>query len=171
MNWNSDQKALIQWITSGLKIKEVRDLKGDSGYLLNNMIAKVILASSEYPLSIGALQMFNMMKVDLKKRYKRGKFYGKKQPFVYEHSIPASIVRSKLLNCNPLSESEVEKIFLSAGSVVVILREEDKKLSSIKLARKMPKGWVWGDDPLARYEAAGIKVSREKLLLEGSICR
>jgi len=46
MNWNSDQKALIQWITSGLKIKEVRDLKGDSGYLLNNMIAKVTLAIS-----------------------------------------------------------------------------------------------------------------------------
>ena len=44
MNWNSDQKALIQWIISGLKIKEVRDLKGDSGYLLNNMIAKVTLA-------------------------------------------------------------------------------------------------------------------------------
>ena len=35
----------------------------------------------------------------------------------------------------------------------------------------MPEGWVWGDDPLARYEAAGIKVSREKLLLDGSICR
>tara|TARA_B100000242_G_C42628892_1_gene296108 strand:- start:150 stop:350 length:201 start_codon:yes stop_codon:yes gene_type:complete len=46
MDWNSDQKALIQWITSGLKIKEVRDLKGDSGYLLNNMIAKVTLAIS-----------------------------------------------------------------------------------------------------------------------------
>ena len=45
MNWNSDQKALIQWITLGLKIKEVRDLKGDSGYLLNNMIAKVTLAT------------------------------------------------------------------------------------------------------------------------------
>ena len=49
MNWNYDQKALIQWITSGLKIKEVRDLKGDSGYLLSNMIAKVTLACSEYP--------------------------------------------------------------------------------------------------------------------------
>ena len=46
-------------------------------------------------------------------------------------------MRSKLLNCNPLVESEVEKIFLSAGSVVIILREEDKKLSSIKLARKI----------------------------------
>ncbi len=171
MNWNSDQKALIKWITSGLKIKEIRDLKGDSGYLLNNMIAKVTLANSEYHLSIRALRMFNLMKVDLKKRYKRSKFYGKKQPFVYEHSIPASIVRSKLLKCNPLVESEVEKIFLSAGSVVILLREEDKKLRSIKLSRKMPNGWVWGDDPLARYEEAGIKVSKEKLLLEGSICR
>ena len=47
MNWNSDQKALIQWITSRFKIKEVRELKGDSGYLLNNMIAKVTLARYE----------------------------------------------------------------------------------------------------------------------------
>ena len=43
MNWNSDQRALIQWITSGLKIKEVRDLKGDWGYLLNKMAAEVTL--------------------------------------------------------------------------------------------------------------------------------
>ncbi len=77
MNWNSDQKALIQWITSGFKIKEVRELKGDSGYLLNNMIAKVTLACSEYPLSIGALQMLNMMKVDLKKDIKEVNSMGK----------------------------------------------------------------------------------------------
>ena len=47
MNWNSDQKALMQWITSRFTIKEVRELKGDSGYLLNNMIAKVTLARYE----------------------------------------------------------------------------------------------------------------------------
>ena len=48
MNWNSDQKDLIQWITSGFKIKEVRDLKGYSGYLLNNMITKLALAINNY---------------------------------------------------------------------------------------------------------------------------
>tara|TARA_B100000212_G_scaffold145142_1_gene109091 strand:+ start:1345 stop:1860 length:516 start_codon:yes stop_codon:yes gene_type:complete len=171
MNWNPDQRALIQWITAGLKIREVRDLKGDSGYLLSNMIAKVTLAHPEYYISNEALKIINQMNIDLKERHKRGKFYGKKQPFVYEHSIPASIVRSQLLENAPLEESEVENILLSAGSVAMILREEDKKLSSMKLARKMPQEWVWGGDEFARYKAAGIEISKEKLLTEGPICR
>ena len=171
MNWNSDQRALIQWITAGLKIKEVIDLRGDSGYLLSNMIAKVTLANSEYFISNEALKILNQMNIDLKERYKRGKFYGKKQPFVYEHSIPVSIGRSKLLNDAPLEELEVENILSSAGSVAMILREEDKKLRSMKLARKMPQGWVWGNDPFVRYKIAGIKLSKEKLLTEGPICR
>ena len=171
INWNSDQRALIQWITAGLKIKEVIDLRADSGYLLSNMIAKVTLANSEYFISNEALKILNQMNIDLKERYKRGKFYGKKQPFVYEHSIPASIVRSQLLKHAPLEESEVENILLSAGSVAMILREEDKKLSSMKLARTMPQGWVWGGDEFARYKTAGIELSKEKLLTEGPICR
>ncbi len=35
----------------------------------------------------------------------------------------------------------------------------------------MPQGWSWGDDEFARYKTAGIELSREKLLIEGSICR
>ena len=93
------------------------------------------------------------------------------QPFVYEHSIPASIVRSRLLELAPLKDSEVENILLSAGSVAIVLREEDKKLSSMKLARKMPDGWFWGADAFARYKTAGIKISKERLLVKGPICR
>tara|TARA_Y100000589_G_scaffold128200_1_gene122104 strand:- start:6 stop:203 length:198 start_codon:yes stop_codon:yes gene_type:complete len=52
--------------------------------------------------------------------------------------------------------------------VAIILREEDKKPSGMKLARKMPQGWSWGDDEFARYKTAGIELSREKLLIEGS---
>ena len=173
MNWNPDQRALIQWITAGLKIEEVRNFRGDSRYLLSNMIAKVTLSNPYYRISNEALKIFQERKVDLTKEYKRRDFYGKKQPFVYEHSIPASIVRSKLLERAPLKESEVEKILLDAGTVAVILREEDKKLSSLKLATKMPEGWRWGDDEFARYKAADIKLSDEKLHLiaTGAICR
>ena len=171
MNWNPDQRALIQWITAGLKIKEVRDLKGDSGYLLSNMIAKVTAAASDYLISEEALKIFKQMNIDLNARYSRSKFYGKKQPFVYEHSIPASIVRSRLLELAPLKDSEVENILLSAGSVARVLREEDKKLSSLKLARKMPDGWFGGADAFARYKTAGIKISKERLLVKGPICR
>ena len=51
------------------------------------------------------------------------------------------------------------------------ISEEDKKLSSMKLARTMPQGWVWGGDEFARYKTAGIELSKEKLLTEGPICR
>ena len=71
-----------------------------------------------------------MMKVDLK-RYKRVN-HGKKQPFVYEHSIPASIVD---LNYQLQSIIKSSGRFFYLGSVVVIL-EKRIKLSSIKLARK-----------------------------------
>ena len=77
MNWNSDQRALIQWITAGLKIKEVIDLRGDSGYLLSNMIAKVTLANSDYFISNEALKIINQMNLDLKQYIKDGSFMGK----------------------------------------------------------------------------------------------
>ena len=73
---NSDQRALIQWIAAGFKIKEVRDLKGDSGYLLSNMIAKVTLANSEYFILNEVLKLINQMNVD-KKIYKKGNFMEK----------------------------------------------------------------------------------------------
>jgi hypothetical protein len=41
---NPDQVALLKWISAGLQIDEVRNLRGDAGYLLNNMIAKYTLA-------------------------------------------------------------------------------------------------------------------------------
>ena len=47
---NKDQTALLEWITAGLQISEVRSLHGDAAYLLNNMIAKYNLAASEYLL-------------------------------------------------------------------------------------------------------------------------
>ena len=48
MKLNIDQKALIQWITAGLAIKEVRELHGGAPYLFSNMIAKVTLAADQY---------------------------------------------------------------------------------------------------------------------------
>ena len=45
---NIDQKALRLWIFKGLNIPEVKNLRGNSNYLLNNMIAKYTLYNSEY---------------------------------------------------------------------------------------------------------------------------
>ena len=170
MKLNVDQIALIKWITAGLAINEVRELHGGAPYLFSNMIAKVTLAADQYFLSVNALNRLNQDKVDLKKIYKRSTFYGKKSPFMYEHTIPASIVRSKLLTVPPLEE-EVINVLNQAGHVVMILREEDVLLRSNGLTRKMPHGWEWGDDPFDRYHSSGIKLSKTRIKMKGIICR
>ena len=167
---NPDQVALAEWITAGLQIAEVRSMRGDAGYLLNNMIAKFSLAASEYLLSKAALSRLRQDGVDLTRSHRRSSFYGKKSPFLYEHTIPASLVRQKLLSVQPV-RSEVEAILVSAGAVAVVLREEDDLLRLHGLRSSMPKGWIWGHDPLARYRVAGLEIAEQRLLMEGAICR
>ena len=58
----------------------------------------------------------------------------------------------------------------AAGQVAVLLRTEDARLREVGLSSKMPKGWSLGDDPLARYRAAGIVLSDEVLKVSGAIC-
>ena len=89
---------------------------------------------------------------------------------MYEHTIPASIVRSKLLTIPPLEE-EVINVLNAISNVVMILREEDNLLGSSGLTRKIPHGWEWGDDPLARYHSSGIELSKKRIMIKGIICR
>ena len=77
MELNTDQKALVQWITAGLGIKEVRELHGGAPYLFSNMIAKVTLAADKYFLSVEALERLMQDQIDLKQVYERSTFYGK----------------------------------------------------------------------------------------------
>jgi len=167
---NDDQIALRCWITSGLQIPEVRRLCGDAGYLLSNMIAKYTLAASEYRISSLALNWFNENKVDLSLVYSRSRFYGKSSPLMYEHSIPAGIIRSILLNTDP-NEEIVQDVLYKSGFVVVIMRSEDETLNSHGLKKKMPQSWHFGGNSFARYEAAGIELSNAFLKVEGRIQR
>ncbi len=170
MELNIDQKALIQWITAGLAIKDVRELHGGASYLFSNMIAKVTLAADQYLLSCKAFNRLSKDNIDLKKVHTRSKFYGKESPYMYEHMIPASIVRNKLLTIQPLEE-EVINVLKVSGNVVMILREEDKLLSANGLEKTMPYGWEWGDDPFARYHSSGIELSKTRILMKGAIKR
>jgi hypothetical protein len=167
---NPDQRALRLWITAGLRIPEVVKLHGDAGYLLNNMIAKYTLAADSYAISTGALTEFQPRGVDLSAVHTRRSFYGKKSGFIYEHAVPAGVVRSALL-AGPATEGAVTACLQAAGQVAVLLRTEDARLRDVGLASKMPSGWSLGDDPLARYEAAGIVLSDEVLKVSGAICR
>ncbi len=167
---NPDQRALVRWLASGLQIDEVRNLHGDAGFLLSNMIAKFSLAASSYRLSQGAVRELATQQIDLRDTYKRSRFYGKHSLFMYEHAVPCSLVRRKLLEINPTIQS-VLGILTSAGPVVMVLRTEDQQLRDSGLLRSMPEGWQWGDDPLARYRQSGIVLSRRNLNVTGQIER
>lgn len=170
---NIDQSALRKWIEAGLSIPEVRKLNGDAGYLLNNMIAKYTLAANFYAISEKALSEFKARRVDLSVTYPRRVFYGKqngKNPFIYEHAVPAGIVRHELLRHVSYPQG-IREILAGAGQVAVLLRVEDEEIRNAGLASNMPDGWQFGHNPLARYEAVGIRLSQEVLRVIGAICR
>jgi hypothetical protein len=170
---NPDQVALRKWIIAGLQIEEVRELYGDAGYLLNNMIAKYTLAADFYAISSAALQEFRNQGVDLSSIYPRRTFYGKRggeNPFIYEHAIPAGVVREELLRIHN-DPAKISSTLYSSGQVAVLLRGEDQKIREMGLNSKMPSGWKFGENPLARYETVGIQLSTEVLRVSGAICR
>ncbi len=147
----------------------MRELNGDAGYLLSNMIAKFTLGSSSYRLSANTFTWFDSRGIDLTKEYARSRYYGKNSAVMYEHSIPSNIVRSVLLSLDP-SEASIQSVLHSAGEVVVVMRDEDERLAAMGLARK-PEGWEYGDDPHARYAEAGIQLSESFLRGKGKIKR
>ena len=169
-NENIDQQALRSWITAGLAIPAVRQLKGDAGYLFNNMIAKYTLSANTYRLSTAALGRLRDDGVDLEATYSRRRFYGKESVFIYEHAIPAVVIRQALLESDGLPDT-VDKILTQAGFVAMILREEDARLKAMGLNHRMPSDWSLGQSPLVRYDAAGITISPALLKIKGGIQR
>ena len=165
-----DQLALVRWITAGLAIPGIRSLHGDAGYLLSNMIAKYSLAASQYRISDGALAYILGINIDLNLTHRRSKFYGKGSPLIYEHPVPASVVRERLLK-EEASEEAVRNLLRQAGPVTVLLRTEDDMLNSAGLKKSMPAKWEWGGNCFARYEQVNIKVSDVVLHLDGKIKR
>jgi hypothetical protein len=66
----------------------------------------------------------------------------------------------------------MKKILLNSGSVVIVHRNDDELLKSAGLAKTMPSNWNgFGDDPIKRYSAAGIKLADIEIIHEGPICR
>ena len=170
---NADQRALRKWLTAGLAIPEVAQLHGNAGYLLNNMIAKYTLAAETYAISVEASAEYERREIDLSATHSRRAFYGLQKgrnPFIYEHAIPAGVIRSALL-AGPRTADVISPALRDAGPVAVLLRTEDARLREAGLNAKMPDGWVVGDDPLARYREVGIILSDQVLRVSGAICR
>ncbi len=167
---NKDQNALLHWITAGLNIPDVREFHGDANYLLRNMIAKYSLGADEYLISEAAYFQLKEMRVNLEVVHSRSKFYGKKSPFIYEHAIPVSLVRDKLLTVEPTLEN-IAMVLAASSVVAMLLREEDAKLQTLGLQSAMPSGWEWGNDPLLRYKEAAINLTNVTLKVKGNLKR
>jgi len=172
---NEDQKVLLAWIVAGLKIaKDEGNFRGDAGYLLNNMIAKYTLFASEYRISMKAEKyMRKKYQFGPEKTYKRRAFYGKSKGVIYEHPIPATVVRKKLFDLKKPTEVSVKEILQESGQVTVLLRVgEDDDLRAAGLSSQMPLGWEWDTDSKdARYKEVGIDISTVALKVDGAVCR
>jgi len=172
---NDDQRALRLWITAGLKIQSVRELKGNSNYLLNNMIAKYYLYNNTYKISVNALQKMKEENLDPETTILRGKLYGKNKSYLYEHMVPVNIIRGELLKLDlDACEDTIKKIIQTyTESVIIILREENKKLNELNLRSSMPEKWQFGYDGQVddRYRQAKIDISNKLIKMRGAIKR
>ena len=145
--------------------------KGDMGYVISNMLAKLISSDKYYNITKNAAdELERSFKLDLDKPIHIRKFvYGRDRKTILEHMVPMSIFRAELLKSDRERET-IERLTKQAGRVTIMTRQEDAKLSKARLGRKMPEGWSFGDDPSKRYSDVGIEVFRT-IEHTGPICR
>ena len=148
--------------------------KGDLNYVLRNMLAKFTSSTETYYVSVGVEELINRDEILSAEFAKRapidlGKlFYGKASrstklgfPTMFEHTVPVAVLRNELLKVRErylsrqLSEDtafdETKQVLSNCGEVVIVLKEENKRLSRAT----MPEGWIFGEGcSFARYEAA-----------------
>jgi hypothetical protein len=115
--------------------------------------------SETRPHSARARQLHHKAKEDGRR------FNSKNYRITYEHAIPLVTLRDGLRQAS--SSRELMATFLQRHIIgVVLLKEENDRLSQLKLHRSMPTGCE-PHDRLARYRAAGIEFEPEdeRLLL------
>jgi hypothetical protein len=168
--------------------------KGDLDYVLRNMLAKHTSSQDVYSISVG-IENLILSDTELKTAFEpqtpinlRKFFYGKKSkafklgsPAIFEHSIPAAVLRGELLKVRQrywdgeLNEEstfrETTRVLSNCGEVALILQEENRRLSR----STMPQGWVFGQgEVFARYKEAVPPVlisKRFKAYRNDKICR
>jgi hypothetical protein len=80
---------------------------------------------------------------------------------VYDHAVPFNYLQDELLSLSPVTEQAVARTLEKYGTIVLVTRAEDSRLSGAGYRGKMPPGWD-GTDPLARYNALGIELVQNK---------
>lgn len=76
---------------------------------------------------------------------------------IREHVVPRTVIFDELLKLKRITPKKVDELLGELMVIVMITKDEDKKLDRMGLRSKMPECWRYGDNPFQRHEAAGIK--------------
>jgi hypothetical protein len=75
---------------------------------------------------------------------------------IYEHAVPLTVLMYELLKPRYDTPRKVANHLGRLYRVCLVTHEENQWLRSVGLNSRMPEGWD-GNDPWARYRAAGIR--------------
>jgi hypothetical protein len=79
------------------------------------------------------------------------------QELIHEHAVPRSVL-ARFVTDEATSIEEVISIFDRHCLGVLVTTHEDSELNAGGFRDRMPPGWTWNDDRLARYAAIGLQV-------------
>ena len=77
-------------------------------------------------------------------------------PVRLEHILPFGVALSMLTPEHAPDTAALSAFLIQHKIIGFVTDAEDKQLREVGLNSQMPGGWTEGDDPLARYAAAGI---------------
>ena len=103
-----------------------------------------------YPWSVGARRA-------LRSVLDEGQAAGRVTGLIIEHLIPMKLLLDAALADGPhLSDEAMLGLLHEHGAAAVMSTAEDRQITKAGYARRMPPGWVVGDDPWARVRGAGL---------------
>lgn len=79
--------------------------------------------------------------------------------YPWEHIVPTKVLLDevkRLYASKKFTQKALRSIIDKYGTVCVISKSEDDKLTKNKLRSKMPPGWKFGDSAFSRYVSVGI---------------
>ena len=79
-----------------------------------------------------------------------------------EHLIPSNLFRRELVNMVKSNNFSNFDEYANQMLQIDLSKEDDIKINQAGYRDSMPSGWIWGDDPWARYKAAGIDLNTIK---------
>ena len=84
---------------------------------------------------------------------------GDRSKYSWEHIVPTKVLIDEvksLYASKKLTQRALRSIIDKYGTVCIISKSEDDKLTKNKLRSKMPPGWKFGDSAFSRYVSVGI---------------